>query len=143
MYGDSATFFERCIPLLFFVFVRVCICGVIQAVWGVTPSLHTPLMSVTNAISGVTVIGGLALLGQVRKKKRGLSCTVWGDAGVDAVFVCCCPIAAAFLLRLNYFTLDVTFLVPCVYSLREPVPSTLCLISRYLFLPSMSVVGLW
>eukprot|EP00923_Selenidium_pygospionis_P051441 GHVN01089274.1.p1 GENE.GHVN01089274.1~~GHVN01089274.1.p1 ORF type:complete len:1119 (+),score=168.08 GHVN01089274.1:1243-4599(+) len=33
-----------------------------QAVWGVTPALHTPLMSVTNAISGVTVLGGLLLL---------------------------------------------------------------------------------
>eukprot|EP01071_Lankesteria_metandrocarpae_P005757 Lankesteria_metandrocarpae@DN4117_c0_g1_i1.p1 len=35
-----------------------------QAVWGVTPSLHTPLMSVTNAISGITAVGGLLLLGQ-------------------------------------------------------------------------------
>jgi len=26
-------------------------------VWSVTPSLHTPLMSVTNAISGVIVVG--------------------------------------------------------------------------------------
>uniref|UniRef100_A0A0G4GI47 NAD(P) transhydrogenase, mitochondrial n=1 Tax=Chromera velia CCMP2878 TaxID=1169474 RepID=A0A0G4GI47_9ALVE len=35
-----------------------------QAVWGVTPALHTPLMSVTNAISGITAVGGLMLLGQ-------------------------------------------------------------------------------
>jgi len=28
-------------------------------VWSVTPALHTPLMSVTNAISGIIVIGGL------------------------------------------------------------------------------------
>ena len=28
-------------------------------VWGVTPALHTPLMAVTNAISGIIVIGGL------------------------------------------------------------------------------------
>ena len=34
-----------------------------QSVWGVTPALHTPLMSVTNAISGVTAIGGLFMLG--------------------------------------------------------------------------------
>jgi len=33
-----------------------------QAVWGVTHALHTPLMSVTNAISGMTAIGGLLLL---------------------------------------------------------------------------------
>lgn len=30
-----------------------------QAVWGVAHALHTPLMSVTNAISGMTVIGGI------------------------------------------------------------------------------------
>ncbi|CAJ1358097.1 unnamed protein product [Effrenium voratum] len=33
-----------------------------QAVWGVAHALHTPLMSVTNAISGCTAIGGLLLL---------------------------------------------------------------------------------
>jgi len=33
-----------------------------QAVWGVAHALHTPLMSVTNAISGTTAIGGLLLL---------------------------------------------------------------------------------
>jgi NAD(P) transhydrogenase subunit alpha len=30
-----------------------------QVVWSVTPALHTPLMSVTNAISGIIVVGGL------------------------------------------------------------------------------------
>ena len=31
-------------------------------VWSVTPSLHTPLMSVTNAISSVIIVGGLFAL---------------------------------------------------------------------------------
>ncbi len=30
-----------------------------QIVWNVTPALHTPLMSVTNAISGIIIIGGM------------------------------------------------------------------------------------
>ena len=30
-----------------------------HVVWTVTPALHTPLMSVTNAISGIIVIGGM------------------------------------------------------------------------------------
>ncbi len=30
-----------------------------QVVWNVTPALHTPLMSVTNAISGIIIIGGM------------------------------------------------------------------------------------
>mmetsp|Transcript_14302 Transcript_14302/g.34554 ORF Transcript_14302/g.34554 Transcript_14302/m.34554 type:complete len:865 (-) Transcript_14302:961-3555(-) len=34
-----------------------------QVVWGVAPALHSPLMAVTNAISGCTAIGGLLLLG--------------------------------------------------------------------------------
>lgn len=32
-------------------------------VWSVTPALHTPLMSVTNAISSVIIVGGLIALG--------------------------------------------------------------------------------
>jgi NAD(P) transhydrogenase len=32
-------------------------------VWGVTPALHSPLMSVTNAISGITAAGGMCLMG--------------------------------------------------------------------------------
>ncbi|KAK7073719.1 hypothetical protein SK128_014375 [Halocaridina rubra] len=34
-----------------------------HTVWSVTPALHSPLMSVTNAISGITAVGGLLLMG--------------------------------------------------------------------------------
>jgi H+-translocating NAD(P) transhydrogenase subunit alpha len=34
-----------------------------QVIWNVTPALHTPLMSVTNAISGIIIIGGMLQLG--------------------------------------------------------------------------------
>jgi len=40
------------------VFVLACFVGW-QLVWNVTPALHTPLMSVTNAISGIILIGGM------------------------------------------------------------------------------------
>ena len=40
------------------VFVLACFVGW-QIVWNVTPALHTPLMAVTNAISGIIVVGGL------------------------------------------------------------------------------------
>ena len=43
-------------------FALACIAGY-QVVWGVSPALHSPLMSVTNAISGLVVIGGLVILG--------------------------------------------------------------------------------
>jgi H+-translocating NAD(P) transhydrogenase subunit alpha len=42
----------------FTVFVLACFVGY-QVIWNVTPSLHTPLMSVTNAISGIIVVGAL------------------------------------------------------------------------------------
>ena len=34
-----------------------------HVIWNVTPALHTPLMSVTNAISSVIVVGALLALG--------------------------------------------------------------------------------
>jgi NAD(P) transhydrogenase subunit alpha len=42
----------------FTVFVLACFVGY-MVVWNVTPSLHTPLMSVTNAISSIIIIGGI------------------------------------------------------------------------------------
>lgn len=42
----------------FTVFVLACFVGY-QVVWSVTPALHTPLMSVTNAISSIIVVGAL------------------------------------------------------------------------------------
>ena len=42
------------------VFLLACVVGW-HVVWNVTPALHTPLMSVTNAISGIIVIGGMIL----------------------------------------------------------------------------------
>ena len=46
----------------FTVFVLACFVGW-QVVWNVTSSLHTPLMSVTNAISGIIIVGGLVQVG--------------------------------------------------------------------------------
>jgi NAD(P) transhydrogenase subunit alpha len=42
----------------FTVFVLACFVGW-QIIWNVKPALHTPLMSVTNAISGIIIIGGM------------------------------------------------------------------------------------
>ena len=46
----------------FTVFVLACVVGY-YVVWNVTHSLHTPLMSVTNAISGIIVVGALLQIG--------------------------------------------------------------------------------
>ena len=45
----------------FIIFVLAIFVGYF-VVWSVTPALHTPLMSVTNAISGIIIVGSLTLL---------------------------------------------------------------------------------
>ena len=44
-------------------------------VWSVTPALHTPLMSVTNAISSVIVVGALLAVGTHMTSARSRSRT--------------------------------------------------------------------
>lgn len=46
----------------FIVFVLACFVGY-HVIWNVTPALHTPLISVTNAISGIIVVGALLVVG--------------------------------------------------------------------------------
>lgn len=48
--------------MLLTVLVLACFIGYF-VVWGVTPALHSPLMSVSNAISGVVVVGALITAG--------------------------------------------------------------------------------
>ena len=45
-----------------YVFVLACFIGYF-VVWGVTPALHTPLISLTNAISGIIIVGALLVAG--------------------------------------------------------------------------------
>ncbi len=47
----------------FTVFALACVVGY-YVVWNVSHALHTPLMSVTNAISGIIVVGALLQIGQ-------------------------------------------------------------------------------
>lgn len=37
-----------------------------HVVWNVTPALHTPLMAVTNAISGIIIVGAMLAAGPVK-----------------------------------------------------------------------------
>ncbi len=45
----------------FIVFILACFVGY-HVIWNVTPALHTPLMAVTNAISGIIVVGALLII---------------------------------------------------------------------------------
>ncbi len=44
------------------IFILACFVGY-YVVWKVTPALHTPLMSVTNAISGIIIVGAIIAVG--------------------------------------------------------------------------------
>ncbi|KTD30604.1 NAD(P) transhydrogenase subunit alpha [Legionella israelensis] len=48
---------------IFTIFVLACFVGY-YVVWKVTPALHTPLMSVTNAISSIIILGALIAAGR-------------------------------------------------------------------------------
>ena len=57
--GDADAF-----VFYFMFFVLACFVGY-YVVWRVTPALHSPLMSVTNAISSVIIVGALIAAGPV------------------------------------------------------------------------------
>jgi NAD(P) transhydrogenase subunit alpha len=72
----------------FTVFVLACFLGW-QVVWTVTPALHTPLMSVTNAISGIILVGAMLAAGA---ETLGLG----GWLGLVAVFLAAINVAGGF-----------------------------------------------
>lgn len=54
------------------VFALACFVGY-MVIWNVTPALHTPLMSVTNAISGIIVIGGMIHIAGTQPMLAGIA----------------------------------------------------------------------
>jgi NAD(P) transhydrogenase subunit alpha len=67
-------------------------------VWSVTPALHTPLMSVTNAISSVIVVGALLSVG-VDASTPGDDGPLWARIfGFIALILACVNIFGGFLV---------------------------------------------
>lgn len=62
-----------------------------QVIWNVKPALHTPLMSVTNAISGIILVGGMLQL-------SGASLNLTTILGAVAVLIAAINIAGGFLV---------------------------------------------
>ncbi len=60
----AATSWHRVDPIVFYliIFVLAIVVGY-HVVWSVTPALHTPLMSVTNAISAIILVGAMLAAG--------------------------------------------------------------------------------
>ena len=78
----------------FTVFVLACFVGY-MVVWNVTPSLHTPLMSVTNAISSIIAIGALV---QVAPPLDAA-----GAASRPNTLILVCAVVALVLTAINMF----------------------------------------
>ena len=76
----------------FSIFMLACFVGW-QVVWNVTPALHTPLMSVTNAISGIIIIGGMSQLGGI---DGGSDVSLAAILGAIAILVAAINIAGGF-----------------------------------------------
>jgi H+-translocating NAD(P) transhydrogenase len=73
--------------------MNVFACEGYHTVWGVTPALHSPLMSVTNAVSGITAVGGMLLMGgglYPSNATQALAAT--------AAFISCINIGGGFLV---------------------------------------------
>ncbi len=56
-------------------------------VWSVTPALHTPLLSVTNAISSVIVVGALLAVGVALASANSIWARALGFAALSLVSV--------------------------------------------------------
>ncbi len=74
----------------FTVFILAIFIG-FQVVWNVKPALHTPLMSVTNAISGIILVGGMLQL-------TGTNTSLTVILGAIAVLIASINIAGGFLV---------------------------------------------
>ncbi len=65
----------------FTVFVLACFIGY-MVIWNVTPALHTPLMSLTNAISSIIIIGALL---QVSSPSSGIAAIAGVTIGITSI----------------------------------------------------------
>jgi NAD(P) transhydrogenase subunit alpha len=80
-------------PTIFYltIFVLAVFVGY-HVVWNVTPALHTPLMSVTNAISGIILVGAMLAAGPAESDDWG----VW--LGALAVLLASINVFGGFLV---------------------------------------------
>lgn len=72
------------------VFVLACFVGY-YVVWKVTPALHTPLMSVTNAISSIIVVGAILAV-------AATSGSISSNLGIAAIFIASINIFGGFIV---------------------------------------------
>ena len=65
-----------------------------HVVWNVTPALHTPLMAVTNAISGIIIVGAMLQVVDI----QGQQITVTSVLGAIGIFLASINIFGGFMV---------------------------------------------
>ncbi len=65
-----------------------------HVVWNVTPALHTPLMAVTNAISGIIIVGAMLQVVDI----NGSQITVTSVLGTIGIFLASINIFGGFMV---------------------------------------------
>ncbi|MCC2639366.1 MAG: transhydrogenase subunit alpha [Moraxellaceae bacterium] len=80
---------------VFTVFVLAIFVGY-YVVWSVTPALHTPLMAVTNALSGIIVVGAMLQTVTFAQAGGADQITATTVLGAVAVFLACINIFGGF-----------------------------------------------
>ncbi len=69
-----------------------------HVVWNVTPALHTPLMSVTNAISGIVIVGAMLQTVNIDGATDGSWLNLTSMLGAIAVFLTSINIFGGFMV---------------------------------------------
>jgi len=77
----------------FTIFVLAVLVGY-HVVWNVTPALHTPLMAVTNAISGLIIVGALLQVVDI----NGQAITLTSVLGAFGIFLASINIFGGFMV---------------------------------------------
>lgn len=80
-----------------YVFVLSCIIGY-HVIWNVTPALHTPLMAVTNAISGIVIVGAIIVAGAANGDAVFLGLSWTQLIGFAAIFLASINIFGGFVV---------------------------------------------
>lgn len=80
-----------------YVFVLSCIIGY-HVIWNVTPALHTPLMAVTNAISGIVIVGAILVAGAASGEAVILGLSWTELIGFVAIFLAAINIFGGFVV---------------------------------------------
>ncbi|PLN75298.1 putative nicotinamide nucleotide transhydrogenase [Aspergillus taichungensis] len=91
-----------------------------RAVWGVAPALHSPLMSVTNAISGMVGIGGFFIMGG-----GYFPTTVPEYLGAASVLLACMNVSGGFVITKRMLDMFKRPTDPPEYPWLYAIPATL------------------